>query len=117
MRRKKFLFSDVFPLKNLVVTNDEYRGGCVPMKVQYCIKHHVQPPLVMLPKDSNRSANLDMLSSKLADYDAILSVNCYSLLPLFLCSLLTPFCDANNQPVKPCRSFCKGKLIFILMLK
>lgn len=62
----------------------------------------------MLP-DNASQGNIQM---QLADYDPILSINCYSLLPLFLCSIVTPFCNDKHRPIKPCKSFCKGMYLY-----
>uniref|UniRef100_T1L665 FZ domain-containing protein n=1 Tax=Tetranychus urticae TaxID=32264 RepID=T1L665_TETUR len=93
----------------MVITYD--RHDCVPMKVAYCIKHNVRYSHITLPNKNDDDTSQESINIQLAEYDPILSVKCYSLLPLFLCSLSTSFCNSTSQPIKPCRSFCKGKLI------
>ncbi|XP_053201351.1 atrial natriuretic peptide-converting enzyme-like isoform X2 [Panonychus citri] len=95
-------------LDPMVITHD--RHDCVPMKVAFCIKHNVRYSHVTLPKSIDGEINQETINIQLTEYDPILSVKCYSLLPLFLCSLSTSFCNSTSQPIKPCRSFCKEAL-------
>lgn len=44
--------------------------------------------------------------AELDNFDALVDVNCYELVPLFLCSLFVPKCSLIGKPVPPCKNLC-----------
>lgn len=51
-------------------------------------------------------------------FHALISVNCFKDIKLFLCSLFFPVCTVVDKPILPCRTLCKkarkGKSFFVL---
>ncbi|KFM60129.1 Atrial natriuretic peptide-converting enzyme, partial [Stegodyphus mimosarum] len=51
--------------------------------------------------------NQNEASEAIARYEPLVSVKCYSLLPLFLCTMYAPKCMGEGTLVPPCRSLCQ----------
>lgn len=103
------------------------------MKIPLCHRNHVPYSHTILPgvintfgpldeSDSSSSTAVTTYSSsgteieksaieeEIQKFEPLISVKCYSLLPLFLCSLYAPKCSLRSgNAVPPCRSVCKGK--------
>lgn len=43
---------------------------------------------------------------ELEQFDALVDVQCFELVPLYLCSLFVPKCSSSGKPVPPCRNLC-----------
>lgn len=49
-----------------------------------------------------------MTSQELEAYDALVDVQCYELVYLFLCSIFAPKCGLTGKAVAPCKALCLG---------
>ncbi|XKL62833.1 hypothetical protein PGB90_002666 [Kerria lacca] len=58
--------------------------------------------------DFQQGATLQYQHKDLLPYQAITNVRCYQLAPLYLCSLFSPKCSENGEPVKPCKNLCQA---------
>ncbi|RWS21758.1 Fz domain containing protein-like protein, partial [Leptotrombidium deliense] len=91
---------------NAVEVAMEMKHNCISLRVAFCHRHRVQYSYTSLPNKLDQS-NQDYINMQLAEYDALISVKCYNLLPLFLCSLYAPKCNTSFHVIKPCKSLCK----------
>lgn len=48
---------------------------------------------------------------ELEAYEALVDVQCYDEIALFLCSIFAPKCGSTGQAVPPCKSLCMGKVL------
>ena len=53
----------------------------------------------------------EKINQELMQYDKLIGVKCYPLLPLFLCSIYAPKCipSTGGFLIPPCRSLCRGE--------
>ncbi len=79
----------------------------MPLKVTVCQKYRIPYAYTVLPNKFGQTDQLE-ISQQLIEYEPIISVKCYALLPLFLCSQLAPKCNSSGYPVPLCRTLCKG---------
>ena len=77
------------------------------MRVPICQRHQI-PYSTTTRQNWNGESNQLEINQQLLDYEPIISVKCYSLLPLYLCSQLAPKCNSSGWAIQPCRSVCKG---------
>ncbi|RWS04725.1 atrial natriuretic peptide-converting enzyme-like protein, partial [Dinothrombium tinctorium] len=68
--------------------------------------HRVRYSYTVLPNKLDQS-NQEYINMQLQEYNPLISVKCYHLLPLFLCSLYAPKCNSTYQAILPCKSLCK----------
>lgn len=50
--------------------------------------------------------SLFQFQAELDNFDALVDVNCFELVPLYLCSLFVPKCSSIGKPVPPCKALC-----------
>ncbi len=46
-------------------------------------------------------------NSYLSQFSLLIQSGCYEDIKLFLCSIFIPVCTTHNEPILPCRRFCK----------
>lgn len=105
-----FYFHSAAKYLEPILFNFWIKNKCSPLQVPYCLKHNVKYSHISLANGLEQ-INQDNINIHLNEYNPLVSVKCYPLLPLFLCSLYTPFCNSTYQPIRPCKSLCKGKLL------
>ena len=87
------------------------RSSCVSLRVGICHRHRVGYSHTSLPNSMDQVSQ-EKINQDFMQFDKLMGVKCYSLLPLFLCSIYAPKCiPASNSimSIPPCRSLCKGK--------
>lgn len=87
-------------------TTFEHAGKCQPLRLPLCLKYKVPYSYTLIPNLIGHNSQIE-ITEALTRYDPLISVKCYVLLPLFLCSIYAPKCIGNGQTVPPCRSLCQ----------
>ncbi|XP_042896141.1 transmembrane protease serine 2 isoform X1 [Parasteatoda tepidariorum] len=80
--------------------------GCSSLRLPLCHKYKVPYSYTVYPNKIGHT-NQNEASEAMARYEPLVSVKCYSLLPLFLCTLYAPKCMGEGTLIPPCRSLCK----------
>ncbi|CAL1281953.1 unnamed protein product [Larinioides sclopetarius] len=80
--------------------------GCSSLRLPLCHKYKVPYSYTVYPNTLGH-LNQNEASEAIARYEPLVSVKCYSLLPLFLCSIYAPKCMEEGRLVPPCRSLCQ----------
>lgn len=85
---------------------------CKSLRVPLCHKFRVGYSYTSLP-NSFGQFDQESISSDLMQFEKLFGVKCYSLLPLFICSIYAPKCIPNvnsGHAIPPCKSLCQGEL-------
>lgn len=88
---------------------------CKSLKIPICHKFRVGYTYTSLPNEFAQF-DQDTISSDLMQFEKLFGVKCYSLLPLFICSIYAPKCspDVNfGKTIPPCRSLCQGTCVIV----
>lgn len=78
-------------------------GVCLPVIVRFCQNHKLPYNYTVFPNFIGHFGQLDA-QVELEMFDALVDVQCFELVPLFLCTLFVPKCGLNGKV---------SKLIFI----
>lgn len=81
-------------------------GICLPIIVRFCQNHKVPYNFTVFPNYIGHFGQLES-QVELEQFDALVDVQCFELVPLYLCSLFVPKCSSNGKPVPPCRNLCQ----------
>ena len=86
------------------------RSSCVPLRAGVCHRHRVGYTHTCLPNSMGRT-DQERINQELLQFDKLVGVKCYPLLPLFLCSIYAPKCipSTGGYLIPPCRSLCHGQ--------
>jgi atrial natriuretic peptide-converting enzyme len=80
-------------------------GICLPVIVKFCQNHKIPYNYTVFPNYIGHFGQLEA-QVELEQFDALVDVQCFELVPLYLCSLFVPKCSTTGKPVQPCRSLC-----------
>lgn len=80
-------------------------GVCLPVIVKFCQNYKIPYNYTIFPNYIGHFGQLEAQAA-LELFDALVDVQCYELVPLYLCTLFVPKCGASGTPVPPCRSLC-----------
>lgn len=81
-------------------------GVCLPVIVKFCLNHKIPYNFTVMPNYIGHFGQIEA-QHELEQFDALVDVQCFELVPLFLCSLFVPKCGSvNGKPIPPCRSLC-----------
>lgn len=75
------------------------------MIVKFCQNYKIPYNYTIFPNYIGHFGQLEAQAA-LELFDALVDVQCYELVPLYLCTLFVPKCGASGTPVPPCRSLC-----------
>lgn len=71
-------------------------GVCLPVIVKFCINHKIPYNFTVFPNFIGHFGQVDA-QHELETFDALVDVQCFELVPLFLCSLFVPKCGSNGK--------------------
>uniref|UniRef100_A0A182LTZ4 Scavenger receptor class A n=1 Tax=Anopheles culicifacies TaxID=139723 RepID=A0A182LTZ4_9DIPT len=80
-------------------------GVCLPVIVKFCQQHRVPYNYTVFPNYIGHFAQPEA-QIEIDLFEALVDVQCYELVPLFLCSLFVPKCGNSGATVPPCKSLC-----------
>ncbi|KAL1398008.1 hypothetical protein pipiens_009294 [Culex pipiens pipiens] len=80
-------------------------GVCLPVIVKFCQQHKVPYNYTVFPNYIGHFGQPEA-QMEIDQFEALVDVQCYELVPLFLCSLFVPKCGATGTTVPPCKSLC-----------
>lgn len=84
------------------VTDDQNpaRGVCLPVILKFCQKHKLPYNYTVFP---NYIGNFGQIEAQLEleQFDALVDVQCFELVPLYLCSLFVPKCSPIGKVRNP----------------
>ncbi|XP_049290296.1 uncharacterized protein LOC125767595 [Anopheles funestus] len=80
-------------------------GVCLPVIVRFCQQHRVPYNYTVFPNYIGHFAQPEA-QNDIDLFEALVDVQCYELVPLFLCSLFVPKCGNSGTSVPPCKSLC-----------
>ncbi|XP_063697849.1 uncharacterized protein LOC134828792 [Culicoides brevitarsis] len=80
-------------------------GVCLPVIVKFCQNYKIPYNYTVFPNYIGHFGQLEAQAA-LELFDALVDVQCYELVPLYLCTLFVPKCGTSGAPVPPCRSLC-----------
>ncbi|KAG5677344.1 hypothetical protein PVAND_007109 [Polypedilum vanderplanki] len=80
-------------------------GICLPIIVKFCQNHKIPYNYTVFPNYISHFGQLEA-QVELEQFDALVDVQCFELVPLYLCSLFVPKCSSMGKPVPPCRNLC-----------
>jgi len=71
-------------------------GVCLPVIVKFCQIHKLPYNYTVFPNYIGHFGQLEA-QVELEQFDALVDVQCYELVPLFLCSLFVPKCSSTGK--------------------
>ncbi|XP_058465582.1 uncharacterized protein LOC131439060 isoform X2 [Malaya genurostris] len=80
-------------------------GVCLPVIVKFCQQHKVPYNYTVFPNYIGHFGQPEA-QMEIDLFEALVDVQCYELVPLFLCSLFVPKCGNTGTTVPPCKSLC-----------
>ncbi|XP_050092170.1 uncharacterized protein LOC126575496 [Anopheles aquasalis] len=80
-------------------------GICLPVIVKFCQQHRVPYNFTVFPNYIGHFGQLEA-QIEIDLFEALVDVQCYELVPLFLCSLFVPKCGHSGSTVPPCENLC-----------
>uniref|UniRef100_A0A182PDL4 Scavenger receptor class A n=1 Tax=Anopheles epiroticus TaxID=199890 RepID=A0A182PDL4_9DIPT len=80
-------------------------GVCLPVIVKFCQQHRVPYNYTVFPNYIGHFAQPEA-QIEIDLFEALVDVQCYELVPLFLCSLFVPKCGYSGATIPPCKSLC-----------
>lgn len=80
-------------------------GVCLPVIVKFCQQHKIPYNYTVFPNYIGHFGQPEA-QMEIDLFEALVDVQCYELVPLFLCSLFVPKCGATGSTVTPCKSLC-----------
>uniref|UniRef100_A0AAG5DCH2 Scavenger receptor class A n=1 Tax=Anopheles atroparvus TaxID=41427 RepID=A0AAG5DCH2_ANOAO len=80
-------------------------GVCLPVIVKFCQQHRVPYNYTVFPNYIGHFGQPEA-QNEIDLFEALVDVQCYELVPLFLCSLFVPKCGNSGATVPPCKSLC-----------
>ncbi|XP_058062614.1 uncharacterized protein LOC131212675 [Anopheles bellator] len=80
-------------------------GICLPVIVKFCQQHRVPYNYTVFPNYIGHFGQLEA-QIEIDLFEALVDVQCYELVPLFLCSLFVPKCGHSGSTVPPCENLC-----------
>ncbi|XP_061506966.1 uncharacterized protein LOC1277217 isoform X1 [Anopheles gambiae] len=80
-------------------------GVCLPVIVKFCQQHRVPYNYTVFPNYIGHFGQPEA-QIEIDLFEALVDVQCYELVPLFLCSLFVPKCGNSGATVPPCKSLC-----------
>uniref|UniRef100_A0A182Q4B6 Scavenger receptor class A n=1 Tax=Anopheles farauti TaxID=69004 RepID=A0A182Q4B6_9DIPT len=80
-------------------------GVCLPVIVKFCQQHRVPYNFTVFPNYIGHFGQPEA-QIEIDLFEALVDVQCYELVPLFLCSLFVPKCGNSGATVPPCKSLC-----------
>lgn len=80
-------------------------GICLPIIVKFCQNHKIPYNYTVFPNYIGHFGQLES-QVELEQFDALVDVQCFELVPLYLCSLFVPKCSVSGKPVPPCKALC-----------
>jgi atrial natriuretic peptide-converting enzyme len=80
----------------LVYGQNPAPGVCLPVIVKFCINHKIPYNFTVFPNFIGHFGQIDA-QLELETFDALVDVQCFELVPLFLCSLFVPKCGASGK--------------------
>lgn len=79
------------------------RGVCLPVILKFCQNHKIPYNYTVFPNYIGHFSQLEA-QLELEQFDALVDVQCYELVPLYLCSLFVPKCSSVGKV----RNCCVG---------
>jgi atrial natriuretic peptide-converting enzyme len=83
----------------LVYGQNPAPGVCLPIIVKFCINHKIPYNFTVYPNFIGHFGQIDA-QLELETFDALVDVQCFELVPLFLCSLFVPKCGSSGKVSK-----------------
>ncbi|XP_055607996.1 uncharacterized protein LOC129755498 [Uranotaenia lowii] len=80
-------------------------GVCLPVIVKFCQQHKIPYNYTVFPNYIGHFGQPEA-QMEIDLFEALVDVQCYELVPLFLCSLFVPKCGSTGSTVPPCKSLC-----------
>ncbi|XP_053688242.1 uncharacterized protein LOC128737595 [Sabethes cyaneus] len=80
-------------------------GVCLPVIVKFCQQHKIPYNYTVFPNYIGHFGQPEA-QMEIDLFEALVDVQCYELVPLFLCSLFVPKCGITGTTVPPCQSLC-----------
>ncbi|XP_055528034.1 uncharacterized protein LOC129720570 isoform X2 [Wyeomyia smithii] len=80
-------------------------GVCLPVIVKFCQQHKIPYNYTVFPNYIGHFGQPEA-QMEIDLFEALVDVQCYELVPLFLCSLFVPKCGISGTTVPPCQSLC-----------
>ncbi|XP_062543305.1 uncharacterized protein LOC134210895 [Armigeres subalbatus] len=96
------LETTIAPIK---VDSNPAPGVCLPVIVKFCQQHRIPYNYTVFPNYIGHFGQPEA-QMEIDLFEALVDVQCYELVPLFLCSLFVPKCGATGSTVTPCKSLC-----------
>lgn len=96
----------VIPPALYIESPDKESKGCSSLRLPLCHKYKAPYSYTVYPNSLGYTSQSEA-SEAIVRYEPLVSVKCYALLPLFLCTLYAPKCMDEGRLVPPCRSLCK----------
>lgn len=91
--------------ESMSVNPNPQPGICLPIIVKFCQNHKIPYNYTVFPNYIGHFGQLES-QVELEQFDALVDVQCFELVPLYLCSLFVPKCSASGKPVPPCKALC-----------
>lgn len=78
------------------------RGICLPVILKFCQTHKIPYNYTVFPNYIGHFSQLEA-QLELEQFDALVDVQCFELVPLYLCSLFVPKCSSVGKVRLPWR--------------
>lgn len=85
-------------------------GVCLPVIVKFCQNHKLPYNYTVFPNYIGHFGQLEA-QVELEQFDALVDVQCFELVPLYLCSLFVPKCSSIGKVSKDFGLVPKGDII------
>lgn len=72
------------------------RGVCLPVILKFCQNHNIPYNYTVFPNYIGHFSQLEA-QLELEQFDALVDVQCFELVPLYLCSLFVPKCSSVGK--------------------
>lgn len=72
------------------------RGVCLPVILKFCQNHKIPYNYTVFPNYIGHFSQLEA-QLELEQFDALVDVQCFELVPLYLCSLFVPKCSSVGK--------------------
>lgn len=95
--------TDIDPLGRPTFNLNPAPGVCLPVIVKFCQNHKLPYNYTVFPNYMGHFGQLEA-QVELEQFDALVDVQCFELVPLYLCSLFVPKCSSIGKVrLRDCR--------------